>query len=568
MVTRPQSDSASRSPLSNAEIADRLASLAQLLSAQKENPYKVKAYQRAAARIRHLSESLDEMVRDEHDLTQFAGIGEAIASAIREIVRTGTLGRLETLRAGAAPALASISRHPRLDPKRVLRVYKKLGISTVEELRERLESGEIDKALGARMAYHIRQGLTETHAMLLYHADGLREAIEKFLLGRCGVRRAQVTGDYRRRVEVIEELVFVIDTDDFAAVVARMQRYGGRTPLVSSENRSAVFSLSSGILLRLQHAQKENWGYHMVACTGSKAHLRKLATACGPLRSLKSKHYESESALYRQHALQYIEPELREGHDEVERAKAGTLPNLVTISDIRGDLHAHSTSSDGSDSIENMAAAARERHYEYIGISDHSQSLKIARGVSVEDLWAQIGFIDQLNGRLRGIRVLKSSEVDILADGSLDYPDDVLAALDYTVCSIHSRFALGREAQTERLLRAMDNRYFTILGHATGRLLLKRPGYEIDVDRVITHARENGCFLEINSSPDRLDVSADIARQAAASGVMISISTDSHSTGELALIRCGMDQARRAGLERSQVLNCFPWAKLKRLFRR
>ena len=215
-----------------------------------------------------------------------------------------------------------------------------------------------------------------------------------------------------------------------------------------------------------------------------------------------------------------------------------------------------------------MAAAARERHYEYIGISDHSQSLKIARGVSVEDLWAQIGFIDKLNGRLRGIRVLKSSEVDILADGSLDYPDDVLAALDYTVCSIHSRFALGREAQTERLLRAMDNRYFTILGHATGRLLLKRPGYEIDVDRVITHARQNGCFLEINSSPDRLDVSADVARQAAASGVMISISTDSHSTGELALIRCGMDQARRAGLERSQVLNCFPWAKLKRLFRR
>ena len=256
MVTRPQSDSASRSPLSNAEIADRLASLARaLLSAQKENPYKVKAYQRAAARIRHLSESLDEMVRDEHDLTQFAGIGEAIASAIREIVRTGTLGRLETLRAGAAPALASISRHPRLDPKRVLRVYKKLGISTVEELRERLESGEIDKALGARMAYHIRQGLTETHAMLLYHADEPARGNRKIPSRPLGVRRAQVTGDYRRRVEVIEELVFVIDTDDFAAVVARMQRYGGRTPLGLPKQKRCV-SLSSGILLRLQHAQK------------------------------------------------------------------------------------------------------------------------------------------------------------------------------------------------------------------------------------------------------------------------------------------------------------------------
>ena len=568
MVTREHSAIPSLTTLSNAEIADRLASLAQLLSAQKENPYKVRAYQRAAARIRHLSESLDEMVRAEEDLTQFSGIGEAMASAIREIVRTGTLSKLEIMRAGAAPALASISRHPRLDPKRVIPIYEKLGISTVEELRELLTSGALEKAFGARMAYHVRQGLTETHAMLLYQADDLCQAIEEFLVTRCEVRQANVAGDYRRRVEVIEELVFVIDTDDFANVVARMQRYGGRTPLVTSGRDNAVFALSSGILLQLQLAPKENWGYYMVACTGSKAHLRKLASACGPLRSLKSEHDESEAALYRRHGMQYIEPELRDGYDEVERAKAGVLPSLVTRADIRGDLHAHSISSDGSDSIEEMAEAARERGYDYIGISDHSQSLKIARGISIEDLKAQIRFIDKLNGRLRGIRVLKSSEVDILADGSLDYPDDLLNELDYTVCSIHSRFALGREAQTERLLRAMDDRHFNILGHATGRLLLKRPGYEIDVERVIEHASANGCFLEINSSPDRLDVCADTARKAAAAGVMISISTDSHSRGELDLIRCGMDQARRAGLEKSQILNCLPWTKLQPLLRR
>src|SRR5205085_11310256 len=173
-----------------------------------------------------------------------------------------------------------------------------------------------------------------------------------------------------------------------------------------------------------------------------------------------------------------------------------------------------------------------ERGYEYIGISDHSQSLKIARGVSVEDLWEQIKYIDKLNGRLRGFRILKSSEVDILADGSLDYPDDLLRELDYTVCSIHSRFGLDRQQQTERILRAMDSRYFNILGHATGRLLLKRPGYEIDIERVIAQARQNGCFFEINSSPDRLDLSAENARRAAAAGVLISISTGSHSTGE------------------------------------
>jgi DNA polymerase (family 10) len=448
-----------------------------------------------------------------------------------------------------------------------MRVYKKLGISSVEELRQHIESGQVEKLFGPRMTQHIRPGLTDVHAMLLFRADDLREAIEEFLVGPCGVSRAEAAGDYRRRVDVVEELVFVIETDEFPAVLARMQRYGGRTPMLSSGKDHALFSLSSGILLRLQLAGKENWGFRMVACTGSKAHLKKLTAVTGSLRDV-TKNCKSEVALYQKHGLRYIEPELREGRDEIERAKAGALPTLVTAKDVRGDLHAHSTSSDGDDSIEDMVAAARQRGYGYLGITDHSQSLKIARGVSIQDLRAQIRFIDKLNGKLRGFRILKSSEVDILADGSLDYPDDVLRQLDYTVCSIHSRFALGREAQTERILRAMDSRYFNILGHATGRLLLKRPGYEIDIERVIAQARQNGCFFEINSSPDRLDLSAENARRAAAAGVLIAISTDSHSTGELDLIRCGIDQARRAGLEPSNVLNCLPWKDLQRLFRR
>jgi DNA polymerase (family 10) len=554
--------------LSNAEIADRLASLAQLLSTQKENPYKVKAYHRAAARIRNLPDSLDEMVRREEDLTQFSGIGAAIASAIREIITTGTLSKLERLRSEATPAVAELSAHPRLGPKRVMRVYKKLNISSLDELRQRIESGEVEKIFGTRMSQHIRQGLTETHAMLLYRADDLRELIEEFLLSVCHVGRAEAAGDYRRRVEVIEELVFVVETDDFPSVVARLERYGGRTPLIDGGMDHASFGLSSGILLRLQRATDKEWGYYLATCTGSKAHLRKLAAVTGPLRELKGKSFATEKALYRRFGLQYIEPELRDGRDEVEKAKAGTLPRLVTAKDIRGELHAHSLSSDGADSIEDMAEAARKSGYEYIGITDHSQSLKIAGGVSIDDLWQQIRYIDKLNGKLQGLRILKSSEVDILTDGTLDYPDDLLKELDYTVCSIHSRFALDKTAQTERLLRAMDNRYFNILGHATGRLLLKRPGYEIDVDRVINHAQQNGCFFEINSSPDRLDLSAENARAAAAIGVMIAISTDSHSTRELALVRCGLDQARRAGLRKSDVLNSLPFHKLQRLFRR
>jgi DNA polymerase (family 10) len=483
--------------LSNTEIADRLASLAQLLSVQKENPYKIRAYKRAAARIRGLPESLDEMVRNGDDLTQYAGIGEAIASAIREIVQTGALEKLDKLRAEAAPAINSLSHYPRLDPKQVLRVYKKLGIASIEELRERLETGAIEQLFGSRMAQHILQGLTETQAILLYKADDLRATVQDYLLKRCGARRAEPAGDYRRRVEVIDELVFVIETDDFPAVVAQLERYGGRTPLVSSSDDQAVFGLSSGVLLRIEWATPNQWGWRMIECTGSQAHLKNLDAVIG---QRATNAFSSEEAFYGEFRLRYIEPELREGHDEIERAANGTLPRLVTLQDIRGDLHAHTTSSDGMHSVEEMAEAVKALGYEYLGITDHSRSLTIARGLPIENLRAQMRVIDELNGRLRGIRILKSAEVDILEDGSLDYPDEVLEELDYTVCSIHSRFALGKQEQTERILRAMDNRYFHILGHATGRMLLRRPGYEIDIDRVVDHARQNGCFFEINAN--------------------------------------------------------------------
>jgi DNA polymerase (family 10) len=216
-----------------------------------------------------------------------------------------------------------------------------------------------------------------------------------------------------------------------------------------------------------------------------------------------------------------------------------------------------------------MAEAARKRGYEYLGITDHSQSLKIARGVPEAVLWDQIRYIDELNTRgTLGIRILKSAEVDILADGRLDYSDAVLRELDYSVCSIHSRFGLGRTAQTERIMRAMDNRYCTILGHPTGRLLLRRPGYELDFERVVEHASQNGCCFEINSSPDRLDLSASHARVAAEAGVRIAINTDAHSTGELDFITGGIDQARRAGLDRRVVLNCLPWLELGPALRR
>jgi DNA polymerase (family 10) len=559
--------------LSNAQIADKLVRLAQLLGNNRENFYKIKAYRRAATSVRNQSESLDEMVRHGDDLTRFPAIGAAIAGAIQEIVLTGGLKKLDTLSVQTTPELLELAAYPGLDPKRILRIYKKLAIASIDELRQRLESGAVESSFGVRMAQHVRQGLNATQTILLYRADTILAPIEEFLLAKCGAKRVDVVGDFRRRVEVVDEMPFLVETEDFASTIEAMGRFGGGIPLLSGDDDEATFSFPSGVPVRLIRSTPDAWGLSLIQRTGAFTHVslldsrvRELNIAAriedlmGPLTT--------EGGIYEKLGLTYIEPELREGNDEVERAANGTLSELVRREDLRGELHAHSQSSDGIDSIEQMAVAARDRGYEYIGITDHSQSLKIARGVSIEDLWSQIRYIDSLNARLIGIRVLKSAEVDILADGSLDYPDELLKELDYTVCSVHSRFGFGRTEQTERIMRAMDNRYFNILGHATGRLLLKRPGYDIDIDRIISHARQSGCFFEINSSPDRLDLSSSNARKARQYGVKIAISTDAHSMRELDLVRYGLDQARRAGIDSGSTLNSLPWDELTKILRR
>ena len=268
-------------PLGNAEIADRLASLAQLLSLQKENPYKIKAYRRAANTIRTLSDSIHELVETGADLTAITGVGQAIAAAIREISVTGTLRKLEQLRSQSGADLIEISEYPRLDPQRVLRIYKRLTISSIDGLRKALEAGEIERVFGTRAAQHVRQGLIETHAILLYKAHDLRLAVEEYLLRKCHVRRVEAAGAYRRRVEVIDELAFVVETSDFPALVGQVERYGGQTPLLNSTDRSAQFAVSAGIVLRIDRSTKNTWGTSLIRSTGSEAHLGKLASVTG-----------------------------------------------------------------------------------------------------------------------------------------------------------------------------------------------------------------------------------------------------------------------------------------------
>jgi DNA polymerase (family 10) len=553
--------------LSNGEIASELMTLAQLLAGKGENPFKIKAYRRAARMIRSLGESIHDLAASGADLTTYPSIGPAIQKAIQEMVQTGTLRHVQELRAAAPAETTEIAQYPGLDIRRVRRAYKKLGIGSVSELRDKLESGEVLAKLGPRMAQHIRQGLSESSAMLLYEADKLVPAIRRFLVDQCGVSAAEPAGEYRRRVEVVDDLALLVETGDLESALTKLQEFGGRSEIVSAAPTEGTLHLSSGVLLKVIASTRPQWGLNLILATGSAKHLQSLRNT-NLWGSLGTEGLETEAVVYSKLGLPFIPPELREGEDEIAQALGNGIPAGIIPADIRGELHAHSTSSDGVNTIEEMATAAREHGYEYIGISDHSQTLKIARGLSEQELWTQIRNIDTLNKRLDGIQVLKSAEVDILADGSLDYPDELLKELDYTVCSIHSRFGMGKADQTERLLRAMDNRYFNILGHATGRLLLKRPGYEIDMARVVEHAAKSGCYFEINSSPDRLDLSAANARVARQAGVKVAINTDAHSTYEFKYLNYGIDQARRAGFGKESILNHYALPELRQLFKR
>ena len=549
--------------MSNAEIAHRLIALAQMLQAKGENPFKVRAYRRAAQNLQGLDESVYDLVQTGADLTRVPGIGKGIASALREIVFSGTLGQLEMLLTTVPPEVAALNEYPRLDPRHAARVFKKLQIRTVPELKEKFEQGEIGKAFGPRMEDHFRLAFRTTTQILLDDADILVAKLERFLKAKCGAQRVELAGEVRRRVEVVGEIAFLIETDDFPRTREAVTRFGGGVALLGSSAREATYQLPSSVTLKVHAATNRDWGTALVLITGAEGHIDELRRVGGLARATKE-----ESDVYTTVGLAWVPPELREGKGEIALAARAALPVLVERADIRGDLHMHTTASDGLNSVEEMAEAAKERGYEYLGISDHSQSLRIAGGVSVANLWAQIREIDKLNARGVGIRILKSAEVDILADGSLDYPDDLLAELDYTICSIHSRFRLGKPEQTERILRAMDHPSFNILGHATGRLLLKRTGYDIDLERIARHAKAVGCYFEINADPDRLDLSVDNVRQVTGAGVRIAICTDAHRASGLDYIRCGLDVARRAGLEKRAILNTLPWAQLRRALQR
>lgn len=565
----------------NAEVADLLRRYAATLTIEGADRFKIKAYRRAADTIEAAEVDVAQMVADGEDLTTLPAIGKGLAATITDIVRSGHFTKLEKSVSVLPPELVELATRPALDPKKVLRVYKKLGINSLAALRENLESGKIREVLGGPIEFHVRQGLTDRPRILLVAAELLAEPIEAFLRALPKVTEVARVGSLRRKEQTVGELDFLVTGDGTAAPVFKaFEKYSAVRTVGPREKHDAEYTLSNGTIVRLAFCKPAEWGFELVRRSAAPTHweqleqlaatkkLKLVAGVAKSTKSAKSIDTTEETSLYSSLGLSFIEPELREGRGEVDAAAAGKLPHLITLADLRGDLHMHTTASDGTASILDMARAAQARGYRYIAITDHSQSLKFTNGLTEPRLRDHCRAIDEANDRLKDFTIFKSAEVDILEDGSLDYSDEMLAELDFTICSIHSKFNLNREQQTERVLRAMDNPYFGMLGHATGRLLTRREGYELDIDRLIRHAKEVDCFFEINASPDRLDLSDENAKLAKEAGILIAINTDAHAIGELDQMQWGINQARRAWLTPADVLNTRTAKELLKLLHR
>jgi DNA polymerase (family 10) len=571
-------------PVHNTDIAACFNTLADLLEIEGANAFRIRAYRNAARTVAGLPQRVADMVAEGTDLASLPGIGKDLAAKITEIVETGTLQLLQDVEHRVRPELATLLHLPGLGPKRVQTLHDTLGITSLDELETAARAGKIRQlsGFGEQTEQNILEALSQHkgHAARLKRvlAEAPAVALEAYLKGVKGVKDLVVAGSYRRRLETVGDLDILVTCKRGSRVMEHFVEYEDVERVVSHGKTRATVVLRSGLQVDLRVVAQVSYGAALHYFTGSKAHniaIRKLGqnkglkiNEYGVFRGKKRVAGRREHEVYAQVDLPYIEPELREDHGEIEAARNHQLPTLITLDDIVGDLHAHTRATDGRNSLEEMAQAAQARGYQYLAITDHSPHVRVTNGLTAKRLRQQIDAIDRLNATLDGLVLLKAIEVDILEDGSLDLSDDILQDLDFTVCSVHSHFHLSRSKQTERIIRAMDNPYFTILGHPTGRLIQKRAPYQVDMERLLAAARERGCFLELNAQPKRLDPPAMYCTMAKDMGLKMAISTDAHSVNNLDVMRFGIDQARRGWLSADDVLNTRNWQVLHKLFKR
>ncbi|MFM0511708.1 DNA polymerase/3'-5' exonuclease PolX [Paraburkholderia sp. RL17-373-BIF-A] len=571
-------------PVHNADVAAVFNEIAELLEIQGENPFRVRAYRNAARSVGELGRSVQTMIAQGEDLKIIPGIGDDLAAKIQEITGGGTCALLQRLRKALPPDITELLQIPGLGPKRVRALHEALDIQTLEELDHAARQGRIRLLPGfgekteERIIDNIEARLNKSRRFRLGVAAQYAEPLLEYLRAVPGVEAVLAAGSFRRMRDTVGDLDVIVVARDSAKATRRFTHYEEvKTVLASGATRSSVV-LRCGIQVDLRVVARQSVGAALVYLTGSKAHniaLRRIAQAQG----LKINEYgvfrgaqriagETEESVYQSIGLVWVPPELREDRGEVEAARTGHLPTLIELGDLRGDLHAHTKATDGHDSLRDMALSARQCGLSYLAITEHSQRLAMAHGLDAVRLAKQIDEIDRLNAALGGITLLKGIEVDILEDGSLDLPDSILARLDIVVGAIHSRFDLSRARQTERVLRAMDHPYFSILAHPTGRLIGEREPYDIDLLRVIRKARARGCYLELNAHPERLDLLDTYCQMAKGEGVLVAINSDAHSRLEFGNLRYGIGQARRGWLEKADVLNTRSLAELRPLLAR
>ena len=571
-------------PIHNSEVADVFSQVADLLEIEGANEFRVRAYRKAARTIKGYPRSRADLVDEGQDLTELSGVGDDLAGKIEEVVKTGGLRQLEEIEQRTPAGLARMLRIEGLGPKRVQQLYQELDITTLEQLEEAAKDGRIQQldGLGPRTEENILQALSredqEQGRTRLNVAEEIARPLVAYLEDGKGVERVKVAGSYRRRKETVGDLDVLTTSEAGEETIQRFVEYEDVDEIVSQGETGSTVVFRSGLQVDLRVVPRQSYGAALFYFTGSKDHniaLRNMAldqglkiNEYGVFRDKERIAGETEEEIYDLFDLSYIPPELRENRGELAAAREGGLPALVTLDEVRGDLQMHTTGSDGDASLKEMARAALERGYEYVAITDHSPQVAVAQGLDAEALAQQIDEIDRLNDELEGITILKAIEVDILEDGSLDLPDDILDRLDLRICSVHSYFDLSREKQTERIIRAMDNRNFNILAHPTGRRIGERPPYDVDLAQVMDAALERGCFLEINAHPERLDLDDVHAKMAKDMGLKLAINTDAHGVAELDFMRFGVGQARRGWLEAGDVLNTRRWAELRELLER
>lgn len=561
----------------NAEVARALKEIAILIEVEGKDKFKPKAYMRAVRSVSSLGEDIEAIAR-RGELEQISGVGKAIAEKIQSYLETDTIDLLEELREKVPVKVMEIEAIPGVGPKTIKLVYDQLGVTDLESLEKAANEGNLAnlKGMGKKTQDQIIEGIKLVRVgmrrSLLADAMEVAEKIEKHLQALPQVKRVEVAGSYRRRRETVGDLDFLVDADDVEPVMEAFVTYGDVADVIARGPTKSSIRLKSNLQVDLRVIPAESYGAGLQYFTGSvdhNVHLRAIAQKKGLLlneyglfRGDKKVAGENEQGIYEKLGLELVPPELREDRGEVEAAQEGKLPALLELKDIRGDLHSHTDASDGKNTLDEMLEAASKRDYEYYCISDHTQSLTIANGLDEERVLKRITEIDEINdsGKYK-MRVLKGAEVDILRGGKLDLDDSVLEQLDVVTLSVHS-MGKDKKEMTERVCHALESKYAHILGHPTGRLLLRRLQLEIDLEAVFEAAKENKVIMELNAHPERLDLNDGNLRAATRMGLKIAINTDAHRIGHLDYMKFGVYQARRGWITKEDVVNTYSLEEL------